>query len=150
MTYNAINQLEQQIIRILKEEYSFYQSLYILLDRQRDAIKYQKDEHLLDLYAEIERCHKRIAGSEEKISGLKKQNPQMFRVAAVHPEIKKLINSIVTLLKKNINVVNDNQDYTEEKYERIKAELGALKNSEQIMQYLREADPPPQFVDGKK
>ena len=46
---NAITQLEQTLLRILKEEYSFYQSLYILLDKQRDVIQFDRDENLLDL-----------------------------------------------------------------------------------------------------
>ena len=60
MTDNAITQLEKELTFILKEEYSFYQSLYILLDKQKDCIRYQKEDKLLDLYAEIERCHERI------------------------------------------------------------------------------------------
>ena len=150
METNVISQLEQRIIKILKDEYSFYQSLYILLDKQRDAIRYQKDEHLLDLYAEVERCQQRISESEEKISSLKTKNPSMFRVAAAHPEIKKLVNSIVTLVKKNVTLVAENEEYMTTKYERIKAELGELKNSNKIVQYLRDVEPSPQFVNGKK
>ena len=149
MSTNAISQLEQEILRILKDEYSFYQSLYILLDRQRDSIRYKKDEHLLDLYAEIERCKQRIRESEEKISALKTKSPQMFKVAAVHPQVKKLVNSIVTLVKKNMSVVAENEEYLTDRYERIKSELSELKNSRKILQYVREVDPSPQFVDGK-
>jgi hypothetical protein len=150
MEYNAISQLEKELIRILKDEYSFYQSLYILLDRQRESIKYKSDEHLLDLFAEIQRCQKRIEDSESKIATIKEKNPQMFRVAAVHPEVRKLVNSIVTLVKKNITVVSENEEYMKEKYERIQVELGTLRNSGKILQYLRDAEPSPQFVDGKK
>jgi hypothetical protein len=150
MEYNAISQLEKELIRLLKDEYSFYQSLYILLDRQRESIRYKKDEHLLDLFAEIQRCQKRIVDSEKKIGDIKDNNLQMFRVAAVHPEVRKLVNSIVTLVKKNITVVSENEEYMKEKYERIQAELGTLRNSGKILQYLRDAEPSPQFVNGKK
>ena len=150
MNQNVISQLEQEILQILKDEYSFYQSLYILLDRQRDSIRYKKDEHLLDLYAEIERCKQRIRESEDKISALRTRDPGTFRVASVHPNVKKLVNSIVTLVKKNINLVADNEEYLKGRYERIKRELGELKNSEKILQYVRDADTSPQFVDGKK
>jgi hypothetical protein len=150
MSINAISQLEQEILRILKDEYSFYQSLYILLDRQRDSIRYKKDEHLLDLYAEIERCKQRIRESDEKISALRAKDPNTFRVAAVHPNVKKLVNSIVTLVKKNIALVAANEDYLKGRYERIKRELGELKNSEKILQYVRDPETSPQFVDGKK
>lgn len=150
MSQNLISQLENRLIRILKEEYSFYQSLYILLDRQRDSIRYQKDEHLLDLYTEIERCHKRINESEVKVSEIRDGNPAGFRVAANHPEVKKLINSIVTLIKKNSALVSENEEYLRERYDNIKAKLGELQSSHKITQYMNYGDPAPQFVDGKK
>jgi len=150
MNSNAITLLEQELLQILKEEYSFYQSLYILLDKQRDYIKFNKDEHLLDLYAEIERCQKRIQESENKISSIQNKNPKLFRIAAIHPEIKKMVNCIVTLVKKNISLVTENEDYVKDRHERIKMELNELKSSRKILQYLREVDASPQFVDGKK
>ena len=150
MSQNLISHIENKLIKILKEEYSFYQSLYILLDRQRDSIRYQKDEHLLDLYTEIERCHKRINESEAKISDVKIANPAGFRIAANHPEVKKLVNSIVTLVKKNSVLVAENEEYLRERYDNIKAKLGELKNSHKITQYMGEIDTSPQFIDGKK
>lgn len=150
MDYNAISQLERELIFVLKEEYSFYQSLYITLDKQRDSIKFNRDEHLLDMFAEIERCHQRIKRSEEKIAALKARHPQMFKVAAVRPEIKKLVNSIATMVKRNVNLVSESEEYLKGRYERIKEELGELRNSHQILRYMSDADPSPQFVDGKK
>ena len=44
MKANTLTGIEQELLAILKKEYSFYQSLYILLDKQRDIIKYDKDE----------------------------------------------------------------------------------------------------------
>jgi hypothetical protein len=150
MDYNAISQLERELIFVLKEEYSFYQSLYITLDKQRDSIKFNRDEHLLDMFAEIERCHQRIKRSEEKIAALKARHPQVFKVAAVRPEIKTLVNSIATMVKRNVNLVSESEEYLKGRYERIKEELGELRNSHQILRYMSDADPSPQFVDGKK
>jgi len=149
MDYNSISQLERELIFVLKEEYSFYQSLYITLDKQRDSVKYNKDERLLDLFAEVERCHLRIRKSEQKIAELRERNPQMFKVAAAHPEVKKLVNSIATMVKKNVNLVNESEEYLKGRYQRLKEELGQLKNSRKILQYVGDADPSPQFVDGK-
>lgn len=150
MVTNAITQLERELVFVLKEEYSFYQSLYIMLDKQRDLIKYNKDEHLLDLFAEIERCRRRVAKSEEKLTAINSDNPRLFKLAAVQPEVKKISNSIATLIKKNMGLVNECRDYMQERYERIKSELGKLRNSHKILQYLNEPTPTPQFVDGKK
>ena len=145
-----LNQLERELIFILKEEYSFYQSLFIMLDKQKDLLKYNKEDHLLELFAEIERSYKRIKKSEDKISALKNKNPNIFRLAAVLPEVKKVVNSIVTLVKKNISLVQESEEYMNEKYQRIKSEIGDLKNSKKILQYMRDNEPSPQFVDGKQ
>ena len=150
MSNNAINQLEQSLLRILKEEYSFYQSLYILLDKQRDLVKYDKDENLLDLYAEIERCQRRIKESETKVAAIREKNPRLLKLASVHPEIRKMINGIITLVKKNLGLVEDNKEFLTDRHERIRLEMDELRNSRKIMQYLTEAEPPPQFVDGKR
>lgn len=149
MELNQITQLERELVFILKEEYSFYQSLYILIDKQKDMIKFEKDEKLLDLFTEIERCHKRIKDSEEKIASLKKKNTKYFHIAATAPEVRKLVNSIVTLVKKNINLVKENENYLKSRHGRIKSELDELKNSHKLLRYLRENNPAPQFVDNK-
>lgn len=145
-----LSSLERELIFILKEEYSFYQSLFIMLDKQKDLLKYNKEDHLLELFAEIERCHKRIKKSEDKISTLKNKNPNIFRLAAALPEVKKIVNSIVTMVKKNINLVQQSEVYMNERYQRIKTEIGDLKNSKKILQYMRDTEPSPQFVDGKQ
>jgi hypothetical protein len=71
-------------------------------------------------------------------------------MAAVLPEVKKIINSIRTLVKKSVDVVSECDEYLQGRYDRIKQELGELRNSQQIMQYISEPNPSPQFVDGKK
>ena len=147
---NAISQLEQALLAILKKEYSFYQSLYVLMDKQRDMIKYDKDENLLDLYAEIERCQKRIQESEAKVSAIRDKNPRLFKLASVHPEIRKVVNSIATLVKKSLTLIEDNKEFLATRHDRIRAEMDELKNSKKIMQYMSQGEAPPQFVDGKK
>ena len=147
---NAITKLERLLLTILKEEYSFYQSLYICLDKQRDMIKYEKEENLLDLYSEVERCQKRIRESEQRVAALKAQDARLFKLAAVHPEIRKMINSITTIIKKSMALVADNNEILTERHQRIREELEELKGSRQILQYMGEPEPSPQYVDGRK
>ena len=149
MDHNAITKLERELIFVLKEEFSFYQSLYITLDKQRDSIKFNQDDHLLDLFTEIERCHQRISKSESKIANLQRRDPKIFRLASAHPEVRKLVNSIATMVKKNMTLVGESEVYLQGRYDRIKQELGELKNSRKILQYITEAVPAPQFVDGE-
>jgi hypothetical protein len=140
---------DRQLHTLLQQEYTFYQSLYILLDKQRDFIKYEKDDHLLDLFAEIERCQRRIKDSEEKIAAMQTRDSKRFVAAAVNPDIKKLVNSITTLVKKNIEVVNDNEAYVRSRRDRIKGELDDLRTSAKIMQYFGSPESTPLYVDGK-
>lgn len=140
--------LYRQLVRVLREEYSFYQSLYILLDKQRDMIRFDKDDKLLDLYAEIERCRRRIAESEEKIASMRATNPDGFANMSSHPAVRKLVNSIVTMVKKNMSLVSENEEVVKDRYERIRKELEQLRNSSKILQYLADSNPSPQFVDG--
>lgn len=149
MEYNAISQFEKELVAVLQEEYSFYQSLYILLDKQRDLVKINKDDKLLDLFAEIERCHQRIKQSEEKIDVLKNKHPRLFKLASVSPDVRKIVNGIITMVKKSMALVEENEEYMRTRYERIKAELGELKNSQKILRYIQSEVPSPQFVDGK-
>ncbi len=149
MEFNQITQLERELVFILKEEYSFYQSLYILIDKQKDMIKYERDEKLLDLYTEIDRCHKRIQKSEQKVSGLKEKNHKLFPIASSAPEVKKIVNSIVTLVKKSISLVSENEDFIKGRHSRLKSELQSLKNSQKILKYIKESDPAPHFVNNK-
>jgi hypothetical protein len=144
---NAITQLERELIFVLKEEYSFYQSLYILLDKQRDMIRYDRDDHLLDLFAEIERCHRRIQKSEQKLEDLAQKHARVFRMAAVQPDVRKVARSIATLIRKNSDLVGECQEYMEGRYHRIRDELGELKSSRKMLKYI--SDNQPEFADGK-
>ncbi len=149
MEYNDITRLENELLLSLKEEYSFYQSLYILIDRQRDLIKFDKDEKLLDLFTEIERCHLRIKKSEEKVTMLRQKNPRLFPLAASAPEVKKVVSGIESLITKNMTLVQENELYLRERYGRLREELDQLQNSSKILQYLRENRPQQLFVDSK-
>ncbi len=149
MEYNQITQLERELIFTLKEEYSFYQSLYILIDKQKDMVKFERDDKLLELFTEMERCHQRIQQSEDKINELKEKNPKLFNIAASAPEVRKLVTSIMTLVKKNIGLVKENEEYLKGRHERLKNELKELQNSHKILRYIRDSEPVPLFVNGK-
>jgi hypothetical protein len=149
MEYNAISNLEQELLRALKEEYSFYQSLYILIDKQKDLLKFEKEEKLLEIYTEIERCHKRIQESEDKISSLRKGNPKLFGLAITAPEVKKIAQSIVTIVRKNMELVKENEAYASSRYKRVKEELRNLQQSSKVVKYIKDIEIPPQYVDKK-
>jgi len=149
MEYNAISGLEQELIRVLKEEYSFYQSLYILIDKQKDLLRFDKEEKLLDVYTEIEQCHKRILESERKLALLRQSNAKLFNLAISAPDVKKIAQSIAALVRKNLELIKTNEEYASERYGRIREELKNLQQSTKIVKYIKDLEVEPQFVDKK-
>ena len=63
--------------------------------------------------------------------------------------IKKIVNSISTLIKKSISLIRENEDYIKNRHSRLKAELNGLQNSRKIMQYIKDSTPAPHFVNNK-
>jgi hypothetical protein len=149
MEYNAINNLEKELLRVLKEEYSFYQSLYILIDKQKDLLKFDKEEKLIDIYTEIERCHKRIIESENKISTLRRDNAKLFNLAVSAPDVRKVAQCIITLIRKNLDLVRENENYVQSRHARLQAELKELQQSSKLVNYIKDLEIGPQFVDKK-
>ena len=149
MEYNAINNLEKELLRVLKEEYSFYQSLYILIDKQKDLLKFDKEEKLLDIYTEVERCHKRIIESENKISTIRRDNAKLFNLAVSAPDVRKVAQCIITLIRKNLDLVRENESYVQSRHARLQAELKELQQSSKLVKYIRDSEIGPQFVDKK-
>lgn len=149
MEYRDVIDLENVLISLLKEEYGFYQSLYVLIDKQRDLLKYDRDRKILTVYDEIRQMEKRIHESEEKISELKNRNRKLFNLAATSPEVRKLVNSISTLIRKNLSMIKENEEFASERYQRIKEELEALKNNQKLTQYAGNRDQKARILDGR-
>lgn len=147
MDYNDVTRLENELIAGLKEEYTFYQSLFIVVDKQRDHIKYEREHKLVDLYAEVERIINRINQSEAKIAALRDKNRELFNLAASAPEVRRLVGSITTLISKTLKLVKENEETASSKYEAIKEQLRQLQQGQRISEYLQTQQNSPQFVD---
>jgi len=136
MEYREVVDLENRLIQLLKEEYSFYQSLYILVDKQSDMLRFDRDRKILSVYDEIKKVENRISDSESKIAELRNKNRKLFNLAATSPEVRKLVNSISTLIRKNLTMIKENEEFANDRYVRIKEELEVLKNSQKLTNYL--------------
>jgi hypothetical protein len=149
MEYRQVVELENKLIALLKEEYGFYQSLYVLIDKQKDLLKYDRDQKILSVYEEIKRMEKRIGESEQKIADLRNSNRKLFNLAATSPEVRKLVNSISTLVRKNISMIKENEEFANDRYQRIKEELETLKNNQKLVQYTGGPGEKARILDGK-
>ena len=147
MEYSDVTKLEARLIAGLKEEYSFYQSLFIIIDKQRDYIKYDKEQRIVDLFGEVERICTRIKESEDNIGQLRNENKQLFSLAASAPEVRRLVNSITTLVSKTMKIVKENEEAANIKYESIRAQLSQLQQARKLSGYMPRPANPPQYVD---
>ena len=150
MEYSDVTKLETKLIAGLKDEYSFYQSLFIIIDKQRDYIKYDKEQRIVDLYGEIERICTRIKESEENVAKLRSENKQLFNLAASSPEVRRLVNSITTLISKTMRIVKENEETATSKYESIREQLKQLHKGRNLAAYIPAEDRHPQYVDKKR
>jgi hypothetical protein len=149
MEYKQVVELEHKLISLLKEEYNFYQSLYILIDKQKDLLRYDRDQKILSVYDDIQNMQKRITESEHKIAELKNGNRKLFNLAATSPEVRKLVNSISTLIKKNLSMIKENEEFANDRYARIKEELEVLRNSQNLNQYNTAESDKVRILDSK-
>jgi hypothetical protein len=138
--YNQVVDLEEKLLELLKQEYSFYQSLYLLIDKQKDLLKFERDQKLIELYEEVERAESRILESEDKIAALRNANRKIFNLAATSPEVKKLVNSIATLIKKIMAIIKENESFATHKRYRIKEELEKIRNMYNLLSYQKSGE----------
>jgi hypothetical protein len=150
MEYTDVTKLETKLISGLKDEYSFYQSLFIVIDKQRDYIKYDKEQKIVDLYGEVERICARIRESEETVARLRSENKNLFGLAASSPEVRRLVNSITTLISKTLKIVKENEDVASSKYEAIRDQLAQLEKGRKLAGYMSGQGQAPQYVDKKR
>ncbi len=140
---------QRALAALLREELGFYRSLYVLLDRQRDWLKYERDSKILDIFEDIEKLKNRIKQSQEKIQSTQQQQPQRFQRALAAPEISRLVENIVTLISKCVELTNENESIATTKRDRLKSELAELTAADQFYHTLKQKQSP-RFVDQRR
>ena len=140
---------QRSLATLLRDELGFYRSLYVLLDRQRDWLKYERDSRILDIFEDLEKLKKRIQESHEKILGVRRKNQQLFEQALVAPDVARLVDNIVSLINKCVELTGENESIATTKQDRLKAELSELVNGGKFYNALK-TDAVPRFVDQKR
>lgn len=139
----------RSLAALFREELGFYRSLYVLLDRQRDWLKYDRDSRILDIYDDIEKLKRRIQVSQEKILHVHRKDERIFGQVLETPEVTRLVDNIVSLLNKCLELVGENESIAGAKRERLRAELSELADGERFYGALKR-QVPPRYVDQKR
>jgi hypothetical protein len=136
MDFRPTASLEKEIISLLKDELSFYQSMFILADKQKDCIKLGRDTELAQVYADISRFSQRIAQSEKRLSDIMQKDQKSFVLASSHLEVRRLVISIAAIVEKNISLLKDNLSAAESREAFIQSELEELVKSRRLLEEL--------------
>lgn len=145
MDYGTTSEVHRELLDILRDELSFYQSLFILIDRQKDLLKYDRDEELVKVFSEIDRYAQRIQESEARLKNLARQRHEVFALAMHSDDIRHLVESIGSLVEKNLAMVKENEDFVAIRHEKIQKELQELQQSVHMVTALRSPNPEPQL-----
>jgi len=136
MDFRPTASLEKEIISLLKDELSFYQSMFILADKQKDCLKLGNDSELAQVYADISRFSGRIAESERRLADIMQQDQKSFVLASSHLEVRRLVTSIAAIVEKNISLLKDNLSAATSREAFIQSELEELFKSRQLLEKL--------------
>ena len=136
MDFRPTASLEKEIIALLKDELSFYQSMFILADKQKDCLKLGRDTELAQVYADISRFSQRIAQSERRLADIMQKDQKSFVLASSHLEVRRLVTSIAAIVEKNIGLLKDNLTAAESREAFIQSELEELNKSRQLLEQL--------------
>ena len=136
MDFRPTASLEKEIISLLKDELSFYQSMFILADKQKDCIKLGRDTELAQVYADISRFSQRIAQSEKRLAEIMQKDQKSFVLASSHLEVRRLVTSIAAIVEKNISLLRDNLSAAESREAFIQSELEELCKSQKLLEQL--------------
>ncbi len=136
MDFRPTASLEKEIISLLKDELSFYQSMFILADKQKDCLKLGRDTELAQVYADISRFARRIAESEGRIAEIMQKDQKSFVLASSHLEVRRLVTSIAAIVEKNIGLLKDNLSAAESREAFIQSELEELCKSQKLLEQL--------------
>ncbi len=147
MDFRSTASLEKEIISLLKDELSFYQSMFILADKQKDCLKLGKDSELAQVYADISRFSQRISQSEKRLSDIMQKDQKSFVLASSHLEVRRLVTSIAAIVEKNISLLRDNLSAAESREAFIQTELEELIKSRRLLEQLGNHSP---VTDGGK
>ncbi len=136
MDFRPTASLEKEIISLLKDELSFYQSMFILADKQKDCLKLGRDTELAQVYADISRFSHRIADSERRLSDIMQNDQKSFVLASSHLEVRRLVVSIAAIVEKNIGLLKDNLSAATSREAFIQSELEELCKSRKLLEQL--------------
>jgi hypothetical protein len=126
MDYNAVRELQAELVYRLKRELTFYSSLYVLIERQRNAGAEGGERRLALSYAELNTIMGGLRESQFAISAMRRKEPTLFGRAVQMPPVPELVQRAEEVLTAARAALERETQTAQDQYQRLQAELRQL------------------------
>ena len=150
MDYDAATELHRELVYRLKRELTFYRSLFILIDRQREAAERGDEAELALRYGELRTLLKGLAESQFAIQALREKEPTLFDQAAQQPPIPELVQQASEILTASLDAVKDSTRSAKHHYKRLQTELAKLGSEHKAIQSYTGNPAAGKIIDGTR
>jgi hypothetical protein len=148
MDYNAVRELQHELVYRLKRELTFYRSLYVLIERQRSAASGGADDKLAVSYAELGTIMGGLRESQFAISEMRKKEPTLFLRATQIPPVPQLVKEAEEILTATRAVLEEGAKVARDQYARLQVELGELTAGHRALRSQKGAATAGRRLDG--
>ena len=150
MDYDACREFQKELVYRLKRELTFYRSLYVLIQRQRDAAMRGAEADLALSYGELDTIMAGLKESQFAISVLKDKEPALFGRATRLEPVPELVAQAHEILEASKAALEEGSKAARQHYRKLQAELGRLGREHETLKAYQSAPGPGQLLDGTR
>jgi hypothetical protein len=150
MDYDACRELQRELVYRLKRELTFYRSLYVLIQRQRDAAVRGAEADLALSYGELDTIIAGLKESQFAIAVLKDKEPDLFGRATRLAPVPELVAQAHEILEATRTALEEGTRAARQHYRKLQAELGRLGREHEALKAYQSAPEPGQLLDGTR
>jgi hypothetical protein len=150
MDYDASRELHRELVYRLKRELTFYRSLFVLIQRQRDAAVRGAEAELALSYGELDTILAGLRESQFAISALKEKEPELFGRATRMEPVPELVAQAHEVLEATRRTLQEGQRAARSHYRRLQAELGRLEREHEALKAYHASPEPGRLLDGTR
>ena len=150
MDYSATKELNRELVYRLEKELRFYRSLYVLVERQRDAAERGADADLAVSYGEMNTIMGGLKESQFAIGAMRDKEPGLFDQAAQIPPVPEMVNQARDILAETHRVLKQGTLAVAEQYQKIQRELTQLGQEHSALHAYTPQPDAGQILDGTR
>lgn len=150
MDYDACRELQRELVYRLKRELTFYRSLYVLIQRQRDAALRGAEADLARSYGELDTILAGLRESQFAIAALKDKEPELFAKATRVDPVPELVTQAHEVLEATKTALAEGQQAAKAHYRKLQAELSRLDREDQALRSYQDAPQTGRLLDGTR